>query len=104
MWPIAALRLLHPPRRLALAEAGRHRPMTTATARQTPLLAVPLPQRLAAEFAGTFALVFAGCGAIVVAANQPGSITHEGIAATFGLVIMAMIYAVGHVSGAHFNP
>jgi MIP family channel proteins len=79
--------------------------MTAAIqAREPILMAMPLPQRLAAEFAGTFALVFAGCGAIVVAAEQPGSISHEGIAATFGLVVMAMIYAVGHISGAHFNP
>src|SRR5262249_16163429 len=64
----------------------------------------PLPQRLAAEFVGTFALVFAGCGAVVVATVQPGSLSHEGIAATFGLIIMVMIYATGHISGAHFNP
>jgi MIP family channel proteins len=68
------------------------------------VVAVPLPQRLAAEFVGTFALVFAGPGAIVIAAVELGSISHEGVAATFGLVIMAMIYAVGHISGAHFNP
>jgi MIP family channel proteins len=67
-------------------------------------MAVSLPQRLAAEFIGTFALVLAGAGAIVIAADQPGSISHEGISATFGLVIMAMIYATGHISGAHFNP
>jgi aquaporin NIP len=56
-----------------------------------------------AEAVGTFALVFAGCGAIVINA-QTGAVTHVGIAATFGLVIMVMIYALGHVSGAHFNP
>jgi aquaporin NIP len=58
---------------------------------------------LAAEFVGTFALVFAGCGAIMVDADT-GALGHVGIALTFGLVIMAMVYAVGHVSGAHFNP
>lgn len=56
-----------------------------------------------AEFVGTFALVFAGCGAIVVNA-QTEALGHVGIALTFGLVVMVMIYAVGHVSGAHFNP
>ena len=62
-----------------------------------------LARRLVAEAIGTFALVFAGCGAIMVDAKT-GSLGHIGIAISFGLVIMAMIYAVGHISGAHFNP
>lgn len=74
------------------------------TPREPPLLAVPLPQRLGAECIGTFMLVFAGCGAIVISADQGGAISHEGIAATFGLVIMVLIYSLGHISGAHFNP
>jgi MIP family channel proteins len=57
-----------------------------------------------AEFIGAFALVFAGTGAIVINDASGGAVTHAGIAATFGLVIMAMIYAVGDISGAHFNP
>ena len=57
---------------------------------------------LAAEFIGTFALVFAGCGAIMVDAKTH-ALGHVGVALSFGLVIMVMIYAVGHVSGAHFN-
>ena len=57
-----------------------------------------------AEFLGTYALVFAGTGAIVINAETGGSITHLGIAITFGLVIMSMIYALGNVSGAHLNP
>ena len=57
-----------------------------------------------AEFLGTFALVFAGTGAVVVDAVTGGSVTHAGISITFGLIVMAMIYAVGGVSGAHFNP
>jgi MIP family channel proteins len=56
-----------------------------------------------AEFIGTFALVFAGAGAIMVNAKT-GALGHVGVAISFGLVIMVMIYAVGHVSGAHFNP
>jgi aquaporin NIP len=56
-----------------------------------------------AEAVGTFALVFAGAGAIVVDARTH-ALGHVGIAIAFGLVIMVMIYAVGHVSGAHFNP
>ena len=62
-----------------------------------------LARALVAELIGTFALVFAGAGAIVVDAKT-GALGHVGVSLVFGLVIMAMIYAVGHVSGAHFNP
>ena len=61
-------------------------------------------KRLIAEFLGTFGLVFAGTGAIVVNNVSNGAITHLGIALTFGLVILAMIYTFGDVSGAHLNP
>jgi MIP family channel proteins len=61
-------------------------------------------RRLAAEVLGTFALVFAGTGAIVINEVSGGAITHVGIALTFGLIVLAMIYAVGDVSGAHLNP
>ena len=57
-----------------------------------------------AEGIGTFSLVFAGTGAIVVNDVSDGVITHVGIAITFGLVVMAMIYSIGDVSGAHINP
>jgi aquaporin NIP len=57
-----------------------------------------------AEFWGTFALVFAGTGAIVINDVSGGAVTHVGIALTFGLIILAMIYTVGDISGAHFNP
>ncbi len=62
-----------------------------------------LARMLAAELVGTFALVFAGCGAIMVDAKTD-ALGHVGVAFSFGLVIMVMIYAVGHISGAHFNP
>jgi aquaporin NIP len=60
-------------------------------------------QRLVAECVGTFALVFAGCGAIMVDARTH-ALGHLGVALSFGLVIMIMISALGHISGAHFNP
>jgi aquaporin Z len=61
-------------------------------------------KRFAAEFFGTFALVFAGTGAIVINEVTHGGVSHVGIALTFGLVVLANIYALGEVSGAHFNP
>src|SRR5215467_8587892 len=61
-------------------------------------------KRLVAEFIGTFALVFAGTGAIIINEVSGGAITHVGIALTFGLIILTMIYTVGDISGAHFNP
>jgi len=57
-----------------------------------------------AEMVGAFALVFAGCGAIIIDATSHGQVTHVGVAITFGLVIAVMIYATGHISGAHLNP
>lgn len=61
-------------------------------------------RKLAAEAIGTFALVFAGTGAITINDVSHGTVTHVGVALTFGLIVMAMIYAVGDVSGAHLNP
>ena len=61
-------------------------------------------KKLFAESLGTFALVFAGTGAIVIDHASNGAITHAGVALTFGLIVLAMIYALGDVSGAHFNP
>jgi aquaporin NIP len=61
-------------------------------------------KRFCAEILGTFALVFAGTGAIVINEASGGAITHVGIALTFGLIVLAMIYTVGDISGAHLNP
>jgi aquaporin Z len=65
---------------------------------------IPLARRCLAEFFGTYFLLFAGCGAIVINDVAGSAITHPGIALTFGLIVMAMIYAIGDVSGAHINP
>ena len=61
-------------------------------------------KKLAAEFIGTFALVFAGTGAIVIDQVSGGNVTHVGVALTFGLIVLAMIYTLGEISGAHINP
>ena len=63
-----------------------------------------LVRKCVAEAIGTFALVFAGTGAIVINQASGGAITHVGIALTFGLVVLAMIYTLGDISGAHLNP
>src|SRR5450755_4739581 len=66
---------------------------------------MPLVRRLGAEFLGTFWLVLGGCGSAVLAAAFPGfGIGFAGVALAFGLTVVTMAYAVGHVSGGHFNP
>ncbi len=66
---------------------------------------MPLSKKLAAEFFGTFVLVFGGCGAAVVSAAYPQlGIGFVGVALAFGLTVLTMVYAVGHISGGHFNP
>lgn len=57
-----------------------------------------------AEAIGTFALVFCGTGAIIINQETNGTVSHAGIAITFGLIVMAMIYSLGDISGAHLNP
>jgi aquaporin Z len=61
-------------------------------------------RKLTAELLGTFILVFAGTGAIVINEVRLGPVSHVGIALTFGLVVLALVYALGDVSGAHLNP
>lgn len=61
-------------------------------------------KKIVSEFTGTFILVFCGTGAVVIDQTTNGAVTHAGIAITFGLVVMSLIYALGDVSGAHFNP
>ncbi|KAJ7553674.1 hypothetical protein O6H91_06G108100 [Diphasiastrum complanatum] len=61
-------------------------------------------QKVAAEMIGTFFIVFAGCGAAMVDYQSHGAVTHVGISLTFGLVVTAVVYSIGHISGAHCNP
>jgi aquaporin NIP len=77
-------------------------------ARPKPLKPAVTPmsftKKCGAEAFGTFALIFAGTGAIIINDVSGGAVTHVGVALTFGLIVLAMIYAVGDVSGAHLNP
>jgi aquaporin Z len=61
-------------------------------------------KKYVAEILGTFAMVFCGTGAIIINQETNGAISHVGVAITFGLIVMAMIYALGNISGAHLNP
>jgi aquaporin Z len=66
---------------------------------------MPISKRAAAEFFGTFWLVFGGCGAAVMAAGVPNvGIGYAGVALAFGLTVLTMAYAIGHISGCHLNP
>ena len=53
---------------------------------------------------GTFFLIFAGCGSVMVNLNNDNVVTLPGIAIVWGLVVMVLVYSIGHISGAHFNP
>lgn len=57
-----------------------------------------------AEVVGTYFVMFAGCGSVVVNKLYDGVVTFPGISVVWGLICMVMIYSVGHISGAHFNP
>ncbi|VVB02628.1 unnamed protein product [Arabis nemorensis] len=65
---------------------------------------VCLTQKLIAEMIGTYFIIFSGCGVVVVNKLYGGTITFPGICVTWGLIVMVMIYSLGHISGAHFNP
>lgn len=84
-------------------------PAASAATEQRPPSPPPdgppnLARRAAAEGLAAFALVFAGCGAIIANAENDGALGAVGVSLTFGLIIMVMIYATGHLSGAHINP
>ncbi|KAM7516364.1 hypothetical protein LguiA_005947 [Lonicera macranthoides] len=65
---------------------------------------VVITQKLIAEAIGTYFIIFAGCGSVVVNKVYDGIVTFPGICVTWGLIVITMIYSVGHISGAHFNP
>ena len=61
-------------------------------------------KQIFAEVLGTYFMIFAGCGSVVVNLRTNGTVTFPGICAVWGLVVMVLVYSVGHISGAHFNP
>ncbi len=61
-------------------------------------------KKYTAEFIGTFILVFCGTGAMIIDETTRGAVTHVGVAITWGLIVMALIYSLGEISGAHINP
>ncbi|KAG4948582.1 hypothetical protein JHK82_041762 [Glycine max] len=65
---------------------------------------VPLLQKLVAEVVGTYFLIFAGCASVVVNLDKDKVVTQPGISIVWGLTVMVLVYSVGHISGAHFNP
>ncbi|RDX70631.1 hypothetical protein CR513_50109, partial [Mucuna pruriens] len=76
----------------------------TSGASRSCVINVSFMQKLVAEVVGTYFLVFAGCASVVVNKNNENVVTLPGIAIVWGLVVMVLIYSVGHISGAHFNP
>ncbi|PAN32806.1 hypothetical protein PAHAL_5G513800 [Panicum hallii] len=68
------------------------------------MISVQFMQKIIAEILGTYFMIFAGCGSVVVNLSTAGTVTFPGICAVWGLVVMVLVYSVGHISGAHFNP
>jgi glycerol uptake facilitator-like aquaporin len=86
------------------ATLGVEQPDTAAAATATVTARPDLARRALMEAIGTFALVVAGCGAIVTDASRHGALGAVGVSLVFGLIIMVMIYAGDHLPGAHYNP
>ncbi|CAL0334699.1 unnamed protein product [Lupinus luteus] len=68
------------------------------------VVSIPIWQKFLAEVLGTYFMIFAGCGAVVVNLDNEKVVTHPGISLVWGLVVMVLAYTLGHISGAHFNP
>ncbi|KAL8032387.1 hypothetical protein ABFX02_13G092500 [Erythranthe guttata] len=77
---------------------------TTENSSTCIFLTVPFIQKIIAETLGTYFLIFAGCASVVVNSDKEKVVTLPGISIVWGLAVMVMVYSVGHISGAHFNP
>ncbi|XP_039061688.1 aquaporin NIP1-2-like isoform X2 [Hibiscus syriacus] len=87
-------------------EINNHLPPPSAPKRKDSDigLSVSFIQKLMAELLGTYFLIFAGCASVVVNVNNEKVVSHPGISIVWGLAVMVLVYSVGHISGAHFNP
>ncbi|EOY27903.1 Major intrinsic protein - like 10 [Theobroma cacao] len=86
-------------------EANHNPPPSAAKSKGSDIgFSVPFMQKLMAEVLGTYFLIFAGCGSVVVNVNNEKVVSLPGISMVWGLAVMVLVYSVGHISGAHFNP
>ncbi|PPD91246.1 hypothetical protein GOBAR_DD11815 [Gossypium barbadense] len=87
------------------AEANQNPPPSTSKTKDSDVgFTVPFMQKLMAEVLGTYFLIFAGCASVVVNVNNEKVVSLTGISIVWGLAVMVLVYSVGHISGAHFNP
>ncbi|XVE88266.1 hypothetical protein DITRI_Ditri19aG0056000 [Diplodiscus trichospermus] len=86
-------------------EANHNPPPSASKSKESDIgFSVPFMQKLMAEVVGTYFLIFAGCASVVVNANNEKVVSLPGISIVWGLAVMVLVYSVGHISGAHFNP
>ncbi|KAL5774174.1 hypothetical protein ACOSP7_011731 [Xanthoceras sorbifolium] len=85
-------------------EAIQNPPCSSSKPKQDSGFSVPFVQKIIAEVVGTYFLIFAGCGSVVVNSGYEKVVTQPGISIVWGLAVMVLVYSVGHISGAHFNP
>lgn len=92
------------PNSRAAAAAAEENNSSSSDTDSAPGIYVPFLQKILAEIFGTYFLIFAGCGSVTVNKSTKGTVTFPGICVVWGLAVMVMVYSVGHISGAHFNP
>ncbi|XP_006643882.2 aquaporin NIP1-2-like [Oryza brachyantha] len=86
------------------SEDGSNSSSSSSRCHGNDVISVQFMQKILAEILGTYFMIFAGCGAVAVNLSTGGTVTFPGICAVWGLVVMVLVYSVGHISGAHFNP
>ncbi|KAG2689310.1 hypothetical protein I3843_09G131900 [Carya illinoinensis] len=94
----------HPVVILNVEEGADNHSSSASKSNNEVCFCIPFLQKLIAEVMGTYFLIFAGCAAVVVNLNNEKVVTLPGISLVWGLAVMVLVYSVGHISGAHFNP